>query len=127
MSVTRYVNMAFVATGLLTWIILAELFGFVLGAISPSADRSLLGAGFSLSDLLGLAAGMATGIVLWRHPRVNELGHEIANELKKVTWPTWAETKVSTVVVVITTIIVSAILGLFDAVWSSITGFIYNI
>lgn len=127
MSVTRYVNMAFVAAGLLTWILFAGFFTFVFEAIGPGVNRSLLGAGFALADLLGLAVGFVTGIVLWRNQRINSLGHEIANELKKVTWPTWAETKVSTLVVVVTTIIVSAILGLFDAVWSSITGFIYNI
>jgi preprotein translocase subunit SecE len=127
MSVTRYVNMAFVVVGLLIWIFVAGFFGFVFDLIGPQVNRSILGAGFTLNDLVGLLAGLVGAGLLWRHPRVNGLAHEIANELKKVTWPTWAETKVATIVVVVTTIIIAAILGLFDAVWSSITGFIYNI
>ena len=127
MSMTRFVNMAFVGIGLLIWIIVAGFFGFVFEALGPGWNRSLIGTGFTLNDLIGLLTGIIAAAILWRHPQVNTLAHEIANELKKVTWPTWSETKVSTVVVVVTTIIVAAILGLFDAVWSSITGFIYNI
>ena len=48
-------------------------------------------------------------------------------ELSKVTWPKWDETRTSTVVVVITTIIIAGILGLFDFVWAKVTAWIYNI
>ncbi len=123
----KYVRISFVIGGLLVWITLAALFSAVLQFISPRWDRLLLGARFTVSDLLGLIGGAATALVLVFHERANRLGLEVANELKNVTWPTWPETRVSTIVVVATTIVVSIILGLFDALWGMVTGAIYKI
>jgi preprotein translocase subunit SecE len=41
---------------------------------------------------------------------------EVRAELKKVTWPTWIEVFSSTVVVIITTLIFAALIGIWDKV-----------
>lgn len=41
---------------------------------------------------------------------------EVRAELKKVTWPTWIEVFSSTVVVIITTLIFAALIGVWDKV-----------
>lgn len=123
----KYVRISFVIGGLLVWITLAALFAALFQFISPNWDRLLLGARFSVSDLLGLLGGITVTVVLLLHERANRLGLEVANELRNVTWPTWPETRVSTIVVLVTTIIVSVILGLFDALWGMVTGAIYKI
>ncbi len=123
----KYVRISFVIAGLLVWITLAALFGALFQLINPNWDRLLLGARFTVSDLLGLIGGAAVAVTLILHERVNRLGLEVANELRNVTWPTWPETRISTIVVVATTIVVSLILGLFDALWGMVTGAIYKI
>jgi preprotein translocase subunit SecE len=45
----------------------------------------------------------------------NFLG-EVRTELKKVTWPTWIEVFSSTIVVIITTLIFAALIGVWDKV-----------
>ena len=125
MGVSRAVSMSFVAVGLLVWYVMAEFFTFAFG-FRPSWHVGLIGSEFNLSDLLGLLSGIGTGIALWRHEQINTLSHEIANELKKVVWPSWEETRGATVVVIIVTIICALILGGYDAVWSVLTGWIYK-
>lgn len=124
--IQRYVNISFVFIGLLVWVTLSGFVGTILDWVNPDWNLQLLGAKFALSDLLGLLVGIGTAVVLRKSERVNTLALEIGNELKKVTWPTWKETRLSTVVVIVVTFIVAAILGLFDAMWSWATGFVYD-
>jgi preprotein translocase subunit SecE len=70
-------------------------------------------------------AGLATYIT-WKNEEVFGLANEVASELKKVTWPTRRETLSSTIVVIVTTIISAAFLGIFDGVWSWVTRMIYG-
>ena len=58
--------------------------------------------------------------------RVSTYAMEVGNELSKVTWPSWNETKLSTIVVIITTLIIAAILGLLDLAWGSLSSLIYG-
>jgi len=124
--IQRYVNISFVFIGLMVWVLLGAFFTTMFEWIRPEWNFPLIGERFALADLLGLLTGMATALVLRRTPRVNELALEIGNELKKVTWPTWKETRVATVVVIVTTFVVAVILGVFDAMWSWATSFVYD-
>jgi len=125
--VEKFVRVGFVVIGLLTWITVAAMSSAVFQFVNPGLDKFLLGAQFTVSDLVGLGAGVALAAVLWFNERVTELGLEVFTELRNVTWPTWPETRVSTIVVIITTIVVSIILGLFDALWGAVTGAIYGL
>lgn len=124
--IQRYVNISFVFIGLLVWVILGATIAGVLDWVAPDWNLPIIGVKFTLSDAIGLAAGIATAVILRKNERGNTGALEIGNELKKVTWPTWKETRLSTIVVIITTIIVAAILGFFDAMWSWATGFVYD-
>jgi len=123
----KYVRIGFVVAGILVWAVAASLFGTLFQWIAPNWDKMLLGAQFTVSTAIGALFGIGTGIALWLNPAVLRLGVEIANELRNVTWPTWQETRVSTIVVLVTTVVVAAILGLFDAVWGSLSAVIYRL
>lgn len=127
MGVARYVNMAYVGLGLLAYVVLAELFAWTLMFFGSAANGQVIGHNFRVADLSGFL--VAVGLVLWmrRDERVTTFSMEVGNELAKVTWPTWAETKLSTIVVIITTIIIAIILGTFDYVWAALTSLIYNV
>ena len=72
-----------------------------------------------------LVAGGATYIA-WKNEELFGLATEVTTELSKVTWPTRKETMTSTMVVIVTTIVASAFLGLCDGVWSWVTRMIYG-
>ncbi len=127
MNLNRYVNMGFVAAAILVWIMASAAYAFVFEAVAMDWNVPLIGVNFAVSDLMGLLTGAIVGIVLRRSSRIFTLAVEIAAELKKVTWPTWKEVRVSTIVVIITTLVVAAILGVFDLIWSWATKDLYTV
>jgi len=134
MSQERMVNMAFVAAALVLWVVAASLFGTLFDALPPPPaalgdkwDAFIIGREFRLSNLLGVAAGVAGGLAMWRNAWLFGQAHEIAGELRKVTWPTWPEVKLSTVVVMITTVLVAACLWAFDTVFAFVVRWFYGV
>lgn len=63
---------------------------------------------------------------LHQNVRVHRVAAEIVGELAKVSWPTGKETRVSTIIVIITSLIFAAVVGGFDFVWSAITDLLYK-
>tara|TARA_B100002052_G_C15325960_1_gene351917 strand:- start:56 stop:439 length:384 start_codon:yes stop_codon:yes gene_type:complete len=127
MGVARYVNMAFIGTGLLAYVVLSELFAWTLMFFGSAANSQVIGHNFRVAELIGLL--VAAGLVVWlkRDERISTFAMEVGNELSKVTWPTWSETKLGTIVVMITTIIIAMILGTFDYLWAAVTSLIYDV
>ncbi len=127
MSQERMVNLSFVAAALLLWYLSGSLFAGLFDVIRPEWDAGIIGREFRLSNLLGISAGILGGLYLWRSERIFSLAHEVASELRKVTWPTPAETRLSTIVVLVTTVIVASCLWVFDTVFSALTRLVYKI
>jgi len=123
----KYVKLGIILTGILVWILMASFYQTVIGWINPDWDRMLIGQQFTFSDLLGLLTGLAVLLTLLYHRTVNKLGMEVAVELQKVTWPKWAETRVTTIVVIIVTLVISFILAFFDLIWGHFTSWMYRL
>ena len=51
----------------------------------------------------------------------------MATEVSQVTWPTRAETRAATSVVIVLTIICSIILAIMDLFWSNVTDWLYSL
>jgi len=126
MSIARYVNLSFVAIGLVAYLVLGELFTGLIEIFGSSANFPILGVNFRFAQLLAMVTSVGFAIWLRRHPRVHEYAMEVGSELSKVTWPTWKETKLATIVVIVTTLIVSLILGLMDLIWGALSRLIYS-
>lgn len=126
MSVARYVNLSFVAAGLLAFVVLSEVYTAIIEMFGTGANVSLIGHGFRLADLAGMLSGVLLAIYLKRSEKISTYAMEVGNELSKVTWPTWKETKLATVVVIIVTLIIAAILGLLDLVWGALSSLVYG-
>jgi preprotein translocase SecE subunit len=58
---------------------------------------------------------------------VSRVSSEIVGELARVSWPSRDEIQAATIIVIITSIIASIIVGAFDAAWSSLTDLIYKV
>jgi preprotein translocase subunit SecE len=125
MGASRWVSIGFALGGILLALLLSKALGGIL-AWFRIPDYAIVGASITATTVGAWAiAGVAT-VFAWRNERYNMLANEVVQELRKVTWPTWVETRAATVVVIITTIIISIILYFFDMVWSGLTGLIYT-
>jgi preprotein translocase subunit SecE len=80
-------------------------------------DATLLG-DMTVSSVIGFGVAIAAAIYVWFNAKLKEGGLEIAAELKRVTWPSLAETRVSTIAVIIASLVASLILFFFDFVAS---------
>ncbi len=75
--------------------------------------------------MLGAVLALVAGLFAYRHPPARAFSYEVVEELRMVTWPTRNDTQSATVVVIVTTLIIAAILGAFDLLWAKLTGLIY--
>lgn len=121
----RYVIFSFLAGGALLWATFAKIFG-ALAYAADAPDPALLGSQFTLSTLLGFIVGAGAAIFALKHRPAYTFAEEVVAELRKVTWPDRKDTQTATVVVIVTTLIIAAILGVFDLVWAKLTGLIYS-
>ncbi len=80
-----------------------------------------------LSRGVGVGAGLALVIWLWTRERYFKFISEVAVEVSQIIWPTRAEIRAATIVVVIITIICSIILFLMDSGWSHATDWLYGL
>lgn len=81
---------------------------------------------FGIEDARWIAFALvgAGFIYALRNPVVQEFSNEVLSELRKVTWPTWKETRQTTIVVIITVFIVGMILGGFDFIWAKLSRYV---
>jgi preprotein translocase SecE subunit len=108
------------------WIMVTKFLGTMMQWTGiGDYNFQLLGDQFTLTTFIGLVTALSVGIWAYRNPTLSTLSEEVVVELKKVTWPTRAETRAATIVVIITVFIMSFFLGMFDFVWSRVLNLIY--
>ncbi len=90
-------------------------------------DRQLLGETWTLATVIGFAIGFAIAIYCWLRKDLREAAVEVVQEMRKVTWPTMDETRVSTIAVIVTSFVLAIFLGLFDFGWAEVTKQIYEV
>ena len=98
-----------------TWTLLADTVDSV-----PEPNGTIIAVG------AGLVAFIAA-VASYRSKKIHTFVVEVCVELSKVTWPSRKETWSQTIVVIVVSIIAAIILGVFDAMWSQITDFIYDV
>lgn len=118
LDLTRYVHILFIAGGGLAAYLAYNIINNIWVRFSPDPSFPLL---FAIS----LVVGGGFAFYLWQQERTRQLAQEVVGELSRVTWPTRPELGAATVVVIVTSIIMSIVLGLFDFLWSWVTTIIY--
>jgi preprotein translocase subunit SecE len=117
MGSNRLAHLMFVFGGLLMALLMVKTTEWVWGYFAKPPAL--------LVDAIGIGMAVLITLIAWRSKKWFTKATEITMELKKVTWPTRKETSAATVVVIITVIIVSIILGVFDLIWSWASGLLY--
>ncbi len=120
MQFSRYINLSFAIAGLVLWVILLKLFGLLFESFEVT-DTYLLGKDLRLSGAIAFVIAAGAAFFTWRHSAVQTWSGEVAVELSKVTWPGWEETKQHTLVVIIFSLVISAIIASFDFFWKWVT------
>ena len=123
-AIKRYIIFSFIAVAFLVWVTLAKLLGSA-AYLSDLSDPALIGTQFTLTTLIGLVVALGAAIYAYRRPDVQTFLHDVVEELMKVAWPDWKTTRSATVVVIITTLVIASMLGVFDLAWAELTGIIY--
>lgn len=116
----RLVGIAYVVFAAAAGMFLSHILSAVFAGLRWN-DPQLLGIeDLTVTSLLGFVLAIGTAVALWMTPKVQGASLEVATELKKVTWPSFAETRVSTVAVIIASLVSSIILFVFDFLASKI-------
>jgi preprotein translocase subunit SecE len=79
------------------------------------------------ANLAGIGIAIVATIWALRKEHWFKFTTEVVVEISQVTWPTRAETRAATIVVVIITLICSGLLATMDVVWSKATDLLYGI
>lgn len=122
----RMVNLFFVGATLLTWMTFSKFYASIFGMLKVR-DAHLLGKGFTLTTGIAAATAIVLLVWIWKHPRYKTQIDEVGEELVKVTWPDWEETRNHSKVTIIVTVIIAAILWIFDQVFGNFTTYLLHI
>ncbi len=79
------------------------------------------------ANIFGIGIAIAATLFAWRRRAWFQYATEVVTEVAQVSWPTRAEVRVATIVVIVMTLICSAILFTIDTVWSNVTDLLYGI
>jgi preprotein translocase subunit SecE len=119
MGSNRFIHLMFIGAAVVLALLFSKAGEWLLGYVMAKPPETLIASGAAV-----LACGVA--FALYRNDRIYELASEVTNELRKVSWPSRAETRSATVVVIITVLIFAVILGVYDAFWQWLTTRIYS-
>lgn len=90
-------------------------------------DFPILTREITLTRLISFVLAAGAAIFAIANKTVFTLANEVVDELSKVSWPTRDETTHATVVVIVTVVICSIYLGLFDSIWMWISNWVLDI
>lgn len=110
MDPKRLVVIAYLGLGLIVAVFFANLFDQIAVRIGVGNGKLLEGLDWKYSHLVALAATIGLAAYLWTNPRTKSVSLEVAGELMKVTWPSFEETRVSTLAVVVASLVASILL-----------------
>ncbi|MGZ6141785.1 MAG: preprotein translocase subunit SecE [Myxococcales bacterium] len=127
MTNTRLVLFGYIALALAAGFFLEHVALAAFGSFGPTQPLTRPLAGdWTWCTVIGLAVVAAAALYLWFTPKTHEVSLEIAAELRKVSWPSWAETRAATIAVIVASIIAALLLGMFDVFWQFLTDKIQN-
>jgi len=81
----------------------------------------------NLSNVAGIVLAIIVTGWAWRKEQYFKFMNEVATEVSQVVWPTRAETRAATWVVIVITLICSGLLSAMDFFWSTVTDALYGL
>ncbi len=122
MSNQRVLLFCWLALSVILWKVYADGMGWAFGQAGIANPK--VAGGIEATAVAAIALSAITAVVLWKRSDIYDFCIETIDETRKVVWPNRKETRDNTVVVVITSVIMSLVLGFFDLIWAKLTNFI---
>lgn len=110
MDPRRLVVIAYMVFGLIIALFLGHMLELLFAQLNVPNKKVIEGLDFTWAFVLGAGLAVALGIWSWTNPRVHTLSNEVASELMRVTWPSFEETRVSTIAVIVASLVASIVL-----------------
>ena len=120
---SRIVLAFFMVATILTAILFTKIMAAVFTLVGIK-DPAVLGRDFTNSTMIALAMTVATLFYTLRATAAYGFVKQVAEELVKVTWPTFDESKQNTSSTVWVTGVIALILFIFDWVFGNLTDFL---
>ena len=116
MDPRRLVVIFYLTFGIVLALFLGQILGMIFARVGIGDTEVVEGLGWTLSTVAGVLISAGALIGAWMHPVSKQLSLEVATELMKVTWPTWGETRVATLAVVVASAVAAIILFGIDTI-----------
>ncbi len=129
MSTQRILLFSYILLGWLVAVTLGNLLDSLFSGVNALGplNHTVFGlAGVTYATVVGYAVALGLVIYSWKSPKVRQPATQVVEELSRVSWPTFAETRQATWAVIIATLICAVLLGLFDYGWGAVTQKLYN-
>jgi preprotein translocase subunit SecE len=110
MDPKRLVAIAYLLFGVVIALFLGHMLDTVFARFNLPNGRVIEGIDLSVGEVLAGVLTMGAGIYCWTSVKIRTASIEVANELMRVTWPSWEEVRVSTAAVVVASVVASFIL-----------------
>lgn len=114
MDPKRLVVIFYLIAGIILALFLDHVFGLLWARFGWTDTEIVEGLGWRVSSVVGFVVAAGMVIAAYMHPTTHALSHDVASELMKVTWPTWQETRVSTVAVIVASVVAAVLLFFID-------------
>lgn len=121
MEVSRYVNLTYALAFILSVITFNKMVAAIWEGFERLPDVAIVGNTITLTDVIAVLLAALLIAYLYKREDYRTYVSEVMLELKKVTWPSWDETKRGTLVVILFTIVLSAFLWGSDQFWKYLT------
>lgn len=120
MDPVRLVVIFYLVAGVVLGMFLDNVLEMLWVRFGWSNPNIVEGLNWKLTTLLGIAVALGGCAGAFVHPKSKQLSLEVASELMKVTWPSWGETRVSTVAVVVASLVAAVVLFGIDTLAYSV-------
>lgn len=124
---SRFAHLIFVLGGFMAAWVLSNAIVDIWDLVWAQWPQSVSRPNDLYANLAGIGIAIVGTLYAWRREDWFRFCTEVVIEISQVTWPTRTETRAATVVVIVMTLISSAILFGMDKLWSAITNVLYGI
>ena len=121
MEVSRYVNLFYALCFIIAVVIFNKFIQQIWESFETLPDVSIVGNTITATTVLALALAVGLMTYLYKRDDYRSYVAEVVIELKKVSWPSFDETKRSTLIVGLFTVVVSLYLFGMDTIWRFLT------
>ncbi|WP_338866873.1 preprotein translocase subunit SecE [Myxococcus stipitatus] len=116
MDPKRLVVIFYLLAAIVLALFLERVFGMLWASFGWPDGVLIEGSDWKVSTVVGYVTAVGLALLGYFHPKTHVLSLEVASELMKVSWPTWPETRTSTMAVVVASVVAAVLLFCIDSV-----------